>query len=105
MAILFFHHSFSYQKIYETTAGGRVWLAGASTPWIYTNSYGTLKSNSFDLPVSQALGIDRRTVSRYRQWAVQHNLLSDPLPPIEELHSLIAQTLQPGCVKSRFSNN
>jgi transposase len=54
-----------------------------------------LKKQSKDLPVSRALGIDRRTVSRYRQWAVEHNLLSDPLPPLEELQTLITQTLQP----------
>src|SRR5204862_1825378 len=54
MAILFFHHSFSYQKIYETTDGGRVWLAGESTPWIYTNSYGTLKNN---LKICQSAGL------------------------------------------------
>jgi transposase len=54
-----------------------------------------LKKQPKDLPVSQALGIDRRTVSRYRKWAIKHKLLEGPLPPLEELHALVAQTLQP----------
>jgi hypothetical protein len=53
-----------------------------------------LKKQAKDLPVSQALSIDRRTVSRYRKWALQHKLLEGPLPPLLQLHLLVAQTLQ-----------
>lgn len=54
-----------------------------------------LKKQAKDLPVSQALGIDRRTVSRYRKWAREYKLLDGPLPALEELHLLVAQTPQP----------
>jgi len=54
-----------------------------------------LRSTQSNRAVARATGTDRRTVQRYRKWASQHNLLdaTRPLPPIEELQSLLNQTL------------
>jgi transposase len=45
-----------------------------------------------DRAVARATGTHRRTVQRYRQWASAQGLLSGPLPPLGELHALVAQT-------------
>jgi transposase len=39
------------------------------------------------------LGLDRRTVGRYRQWATEQQLLTDPLPALEDLQQHQADTL------------
>jgi transposase len=43
--------------------------------------------------VARATGFDRRTVQRYRTWVSQHGLLTGALPPLEQLHHLLEQTL------------
>ena len=43
--------------------------------------------------IAAALGINRRTVQKYHQWAKQHQLLAGQLPPLEELQALLGQTL------------
>jgi transposase len=45
----------------------------------------------------RATGLNRRTIMRYRRWAQQQGLLDPqrPLPSLEELHELLAQTLPP----------
>jgi transposase len=44
--------------------------------------------------VAKALGIDRKTVARYRTWAAEQGLLTGPLPPLGELHQLLAGTMK-----------
>jgi transposase len=43
--------------------------------------------------IAKDLGIDRKTVSRYRAWAVEQGLLAGPLPSLSDLHQLLGETL------------
>lgn len=52
-----------------------------------------LRETESDRAVQRALGIDRRTVQRYRAWASAQHLLTGPLPAYEDLHALLEQTL------------
>ena len=54
-----------------------------------------LRATESDRAVARATGAHRRTVQRYRQWAGQHGLLTGPLPPLEDLQALLAQTGNP----------
>ena len=47
-----------------------------------------------DSAIQRDTGLNRRTIRRYRAWAAQQGLLDGPLPPIEALAQLAAQTLQ-----------
>ena len=52
-----------------------------------------LRAGSSDRQIERDVGIDRRTVKRYRQWAEKHNLLADNLPSVEQLQALLEATL------------
>jgi hypothetical protein len=52
-----------------------------------------LRASDSDRAVQRDTGIDRRTVQRYRAWATEHQLLTGPLPALEELQRLVQQTL------------
>lgn len=52
-----------------------------------------LRDNPSDRAVAQETGVHRRTVRRYRQWAVQEGMLTDPLPTLEAIHARLAATL------------
>lgn len=54
-----------------------------------------LRTTTNDSALQRDTGLNRRTIRRYRTWAQQQGLLDGPLPPIEELAQLAAQTLQP----------
>jgi hypothetical protein len=54
-----------------------------------------LRAMESDRAVARATGAHRRTVQRYRQWAQPHDLLAGPLPPLEDLPALLAQTGNP----------
>ena len=43
--------------------------------------------------MAKALGIDRKTVARYRKWAAYQRLLEEALPSLSELQRLVAETL------------
>jgi hypothetical protein len=43
--------------------------------------------------VAKALGIDRKTVARYRTWATEQGLLKESLPSLSELQRLVEETL------------
>jgi transposase len=53
-----------------------------------------IRANPSDRGVAQEMGVDRRTVKRYRRWAAGQGLLQGPLPPLEDLHPLITETLE-----------
>jgi FixJ family two-component response regulator len=46
-----------------------------------------------DRAVAEALGIDRKTVARYRTWAAEQELLEEDLPSLSELQQLVEETL------------
>ncbi|RRR77950.1 MAG: IS21 family transposase [Candidatus Viridilinea halotolerans] len=52
-----------------------------------------LRATASDRAVQRDTGVDRRTVQRYRAWALEHQLLSGPLPALDELQRLVAATL------------
>lgn len=52
-----------------------------------------IRDNQSDRAIARDTGLDRRTVQRYRRWAAEHQVLTDPLPSMEELQPLIAATL------------
>ena len=53
-----------------------------------------LQASSNISAIGRATGLNRRTIMRYRSWAAEHNLLSGPLPALEDLQQLVATTLQ-----------
>jgi len=52
-----------------------------------------LRKGQSDRAVAKALGVDRKTVGRYHNWAVEQELLEGPLPPLSDLHQLVKETL------------
>lgn len=54
-----------------------------------------IQSTTSDRAVQRATGAHRQTIQRYRAWASQHNLLTEPLPPIEDLQRLLVSTFEP----------
>src|SRR4051794_26735399 len=54
-----------------------------------------IQSTTSDRAVQRATGAHRQTIQRYRAWASQHNLLTEPLPPIEDLQRLLTSTFDP----------
>ena len=52
-----------------------------------------LRASDSDRAVQRDTAIDRRTVHRYRAWAVAQGLLTGQLPALEDLQCLLEQTL------------
>lgn len=54
-----------------------------------------LQTTANDSAVQRAVGLNRRTIARYRAWAAQHDLLdpAKPLPSLEALQQLVTTTL------------
>ncbi|NTV88345.1 MAG: IS21 family transposase, partial [Burkholderiaceae bacterium] len=52
-----------------------------------------MRDNPSDRAVARDTGFDRRTVRRYRTWALAQGFLTDPLPALEVLHTQLAMTL------------
>jgi transposase len=53
-----------------------------------------LHTTTNDSAIQRDTGLHRRTIRRYRAWAHQQGLLDGPLPAMEDLAQLAAQTLQ-----------
>src|SRR5437667_36025 len=52
-----------------------------------------LRTGASDRRITHLLGHNRRTIAKYREWAVAHGLLEGPLPPAGEMHGLLARTM------------
>jgi transposase len=52
-----------------------------------------LRDGASDREITGLMGLNRRTVSRYRRWALEQDLLTDPLPPVSELEARLRATL------------
>lgn len=52
-----------------------------------------LREGESDRAIQEALGVHRKTVARYREWAVEQELLDGPLPPLGDLEQLLKETL------------
>jgi transposase len=54
-----------------------------------------LQTTANDSAVQRTIGLNRRTIARYRAWAAQQGLLdpAQPLPPLEELQQIVSTTL------------
>jgi transposase len=52
-----------------------------------------LREGQSDRAVARATGVNRKTVARYRTWAIEQGLLSGPLPPLRKLQRLLAETM------------
>jgi transposase len=52
-----------------------------------------VRDGTSDREIAALVGLNRRTVSRYRRWAAQQRLLDGPLPNVGELHERLQATL------------
>jgi len=52
-----------------------------------------LQRNQSDRAVAHAMGVNRKTVARYRAWAAEHSLLSGEPPSKRDLQRLVEETL------------
>jgi transposase len=52
-----------------------------------------IRAGSSNRQIEQDIGVDRRTVKRYRDWAKAQELLEEPLPSLEALQALLDQTM------------
>jgi transposase len=53
-----------------------------------------IRNQSSDRQIQRDTGIDRRTVKRYREWALEQGLLEGDMPPLETLQALVASSFQ-----------
>ena len=52
-----------------------------------------LRRGQSNRAIATDLGIDRKTVSRYRAWAIEQGLLAGSLPSLSNLQQLLEETL------------
>lgn len=53
-----------------------------------------LRAGETNKGIARALGLDRKTVRKYRRWAEIQNLLTGPLPDLAALHACATATLK-----------
>lgn len=63
-----------------------------------------VRDNPSDRAVARDTGLNRRTVARYRQWATAQQLLTDPLPSLEQIQTCQAATLPPSAPPQNISS-
>ena len=54
--------------------------------------------------IAKAMDINRKTVARYRTWAIEHELLNGPLPSLGKLNELLTQTLNTPSLPQNISS-
>ncbi len=54
-----------------------------------------VRSGEGDRALAERLGLNRRTVAKYREWAAAQGLLEGPMPKPGAVHRLLAQTMPP----------
>lgn len=65
-------------------------MSGRSTDmWDIREILRRVRLGESDRAISQALGVSRNTVRKYREWAEQAALPAGELPPTEQLHALL----------------
>lgn len=65
-------------------------MSGRSTDmWDIREILRRVRLGESDRAISQALGVSRKTVRKYREWAQQAALPADELPPTEQLNALL----------------
>lgn len=52
-----------------------------------------IRAGESDRAIHRAMGIHRKTVRKYREWAQDHQLLEGDLPPLEELYQQLEASL------------
>ena len=52
-----------------------------------------VQAGESDRAIARTLGIDRKTVRRYREWAAEHELMEGELPALPELQASLVATL------------
>lgn len=52
-----------------------------------------VRDGASDREITALVGLNRRTVGRYRRWATQQNLLQGPLPSVGDLQQQLAATV------------
>jgi hypothetical protein len=52
-----------------------------------------VRDGASDREITALVGLNRRTVSRYRRWATEQRLLDGPLPSVGELYDQLQATL------------
>jgi transposase len=62
-----------------------------------------VRAGSSNRQIAHDLRVDRRTVSRYREWAEAQGLLEGPLPPLGDLLTLRDQTMPGHCPPQNVS--
>jgi transposase len=63
-----------------------------------------MRAGSSNRQIAQDMGIDRRTVSHYREWAEGQGLLAEGLPPPGDLLTLLEQTMPGHCPPQNISS-
>jgi hypothetical protein len=63
-----------------------------------------LRTRVSDRDLSRTTGVARGTLARYRKWAQQHNLIEGDLPPIDQIQTLLDQTLSPSLPPQNHSS-
>jgi len=53
-----------------------------------------IRAGESDRAIQDETGVDRRTVKKYREWAVAQALLEGELPPVEELQARLESTME-----------
>ena len=51
-----------------------------------------VRAGESDWQIHKAVGVNRRTIKKYREWAQHEGLLSGGLPSIEELEKRLQQS-------------
>lgn len=63
-----------------------------------------LRAGESDRAIHRALRMHRETVKKYRVWATEQGLLTGEMPPVAELHQLLAATLPSSAAPQNVSS-